>query len=158
MGEACIRRKQEKCFRKSLIIKYIQVNIGMLWPFFPVFSCFSNSLSKAMKDLLQDQHLLSCSLGKSSEKKIFDGRAYELHDEKTCLWGFQPDPTPTWRMIEISDLLSRAGLYYLLSEYKFKVLISCVVICAFVFAYAKIRFSHDVAHIFHCFFKTTKLW
>ena len=39
-------------------------------------------------------------------------------------------------------------LYYLIS--KNKVLISCAVtaqlICAFVFTYAKFRFSHDAAH------------
>ena len=38
---------------------------------------------------------------------------------------------------------------------KSKVLIRCVVtahlICAFVFAYAKSRFSHDAAHIFQLF-------
>ena len=38
---------------------------------------------------------------------------------------------------------------------KLKVLISCPVtmqlICAFVFAYAKSRFSHDTAHICTCY-------
>ena len=60
--------------------------------------------------------------------------------EKTCLQDFRPGPTQTglychrWRDCAISVV-------------KTKVLISCVVtmqlICAFGFAYAKSRFSHD---------------
>ena len=51
--------------------------------------------------------------------------------------------------LEISDLGSRRNV---LSVYlKTKVLISCVVsaqlICSFVFAYAKSRFSHEEAHM-----------
>ena len=52
--------------------------------------------------------------------------------------------------LEISDLRRRGVV--LSVQQKTKVLISCAVtaqlICSFVFAYAKIRFSHNAAQIF----------
>ena len=57
-----------------------------------------------------------------------------------------------WRFDEgnITDLGSR-GIVLCIYVVKTKVLISCAVtaqlICTFVFAYAKSRFSHDTAHI-----------
>ena len=49
------------------------------------------------------------------------------------------------------EILEEEGLYYLRYVAKTKAPISCLVaaqlICAFDFAYAKSRFSHDAAHI-----------
>ena len=58
--------------------------------------------------------------------------------------------TENGKRLEILDLGSRGIVLPLVA--KTKALISCAVvtvhlICAFVFAYAKSRFSHDAAHI-----------
>ena len=77
---------------------------------------------------------------------------FEPRHEKTCLRGLRPGPTPepdTNQSVQpqkmARDLKFRVkeveGLYYLCSENK------ALLIYAFVFAYAKIRFSHDAAHI-----------
>ena len=77
-------------------------------------------------------------------KNIFK---YEPRCEKTCLRGFRPGPTQTRlcshrnaKRLEISDLVK--GLYYPCSANK-----GADQLRAFVFAYAKSQFSHDVAHI-----------
>ena len=76
--------------------------------------------------------------------------AVEPRCEKTGLRGFRPGPTQTglyarglkFRIYEVE------GLFYVA---KTKALISFAVtaklICVFVFAYAKSRFSHDAAHM-----------
>ena len=75
---------------------------------------------------------------------------YEASHEKTCIQVFQQGllsctATEDGYRLEISDLGSRGiALSYVA---KTKSLIRCAVnvqlICAFVFAYAKTRFSHD---------------
>ena len=76
--------------------------------------------------------------------------------KKTGLRGFRPDPTQTRlynhrRWLEASNFVLRKKRYCTISVAKTKALISFAVtaklICVFVFAYAKIRFSHDAAHI-----------
>ena len=79
----------------------------------------------------------------------------EPRHEKTSLRGIQPGPTQTrlynYRL-EISDSGKLRDCTIYLA--KTKALISCVVtaqlICSFVFAYAKSRFSHDAAHLKVC--------
>ena len=83
-----------------------------------------------------------------------DGKfTIEPHCEKTCLWGFQPGPTQTGlyghrRLLETLKLGIREYRDCTIYVAKTKVLISCVVtaqlICIFVFAYAKSRFSHGI--------------
>ena len=80
---------------------------------------------------------------------------YELQREKTGLLGFWPGLTQTGlyslrRWLEAWNFVmkKKRGCTYVA---KTKVLIRCAVpaqlICTFVFAKAKISFSHDVAHM-----------
>ena len=82
--------------------------------------------------------------------------AYEPRHKKTGLWGFRPGPTQTGlysdrRWLEAGNFVFRKQRDCTSYVAKTKALISLAVtaqlICAFVFTYAKIRFSHDVAHI-----------
>ena len=75
--------------------------------------------------------------------------------EKTGLRGFRPGPTQTGLYNHIRWLEARNFVFRKLRDCttyvaKTKALISFVVtvklICVFVFAYGKIRFSHDAAH------------
>ena len=77
---------------------------------------------------------------------------YELHLEKICFRGYQPCPTQTRLYCHrrwLTPLISDLGSIYVA---KTRALISCTVtawmICVFVFANPKNRFSHDTAHIF----------
>ena len=81
---------------------------------------------------------------------------FELHHDKTCVWGFQHvqhkwgfKATYDGKKLEILDLGIEVERLHYVS--KTRALISCAVtaqlINAFVFAYAKGRFSHDVAHL-----------
>ena len=81
---------------------------------------------------------------------------YEPLCEKTSLRGFRPGPTQTGlyshrRCLEVRHFRFRKKRYCTVHVAKTKALISFVVtaklICAFVFAYAKSRFSHKEAHI-----------
>ena len=75
--------------------------------------------------------------------------AFEPRREKTCLQGsptrsdtnlaVQPQKMTGSFKFRISEVV---GLYYLCGENK-----GAAQLCAFVFAYAKSRFSHDVAHL-----------
>ena len=76
--------------------------------------------------------------------------------EKDGLRGFRPGPTQTRLYIhriwlEAGNFIFRKNRNCTIYEAKTKVLVSCAVtaqlICDFVFAYAKSRFYHDVAHI-----------
>ena len=72
-----------------------------------------------------------------------DRLSFEPRFEKTGLRGFRPGPTQTGlynQRLEISDLDSR-GIVLSRGVSKTKALIS-----VFVFAYAKIRFSHNEAY------------
>ena len=71
--------------------------------------------------------------------------------------GFQTGLTQTrlysyrrWLRLEIADLRRRGGYTFCMA--KTKALISCAItaqlICTFVFAYAKSRFSHEAAHMY----------
>ena len=91
-------------------------------------------------------------------------------DEKTCPRGFRPGPTKnqavqpqTMASLEVLDTGSRGTVLFMtVYEAKTKALISCAVtiqlICTFVFAYAKSRFSHDAAHIEYCYRQTHFIW
>ena len=73
---------------------------------------------------------------------------YEPRCEKTCLQGFRPGPTQTKlyknrRWPEAGNFKFRK--YCTICVAKIKV--TAKLICPFVFALAKIRFSHDMAHI-----------
>ena len=79
-------------------------------------------------------------------------RFYEPCCEKTGLRGFRPGPTQPvctatedGLKLEISDLESsiRVGKTKALISYA----VTAKLICVFVFAYAKSRFSHNEAHI-----------
>ena len=81
---------------------------------------------------------------------------YEPRCEKTGLRGFRPGPTQTRlyshrRWLEARNFGFRLKRDCTIRIAKTKALISFAVtaklICVFVFAYAKIRFSHDAAHI-----------
>ena len=81
---------------------------------------------------------------------------YEPRRQKTGLRGFRPGPTQTglyscWRWLETWNFGSRKQRYCTIQVAKTKALISFAVtaklICVFVFAYAKIRFSHVAAHM-----------
>ena len=83
---------------------------------------------------------------------------HEPRCEKTGLRGFRTGPTQTrlyshTRWLEAGNFGFRKKRDCTIRVAKTKALISFVVtmklICAFVFAYAKRRFSHDGAHIFH---------
>ena len=76
---------------------------------------------------------------------------------KTGLRGFRPGPTQTGvcghrRRLEACNFRFRKKRDYTIYVAKTKALISFAVtaklICVFVFAYVKSRFSHDEAHIF----------
>ena len=82
---------------------------------------------------------------------------FETRCEKTGLRGFRPGPTRTRlyshrRWLEASNFLFRKKRYCTTYVVKTKALISFEVtvklICVFVFAYAKSRFSHDTALFF----------
>ena len=84
---------------------------------------------------------------------------YEPHCEKTGLRDFRPGPTQTRlyshrRWLEAWNFGFRKWRDCTIRVAKTKALISLAVtaklICAFVFAYAKSRFSHDTAHIIQC--------
>ena len=66
---------------------------------------------------------------------------YKPRHENSCLRGFRTEPTQPQQIARglIFQIYEVDGLYY---AAKMKVLI-----CVFVFAYAKSRFSHDAAHI-----------
>ena len=80
---------------------------------------------------------------------------YELLCEKTGLRGFRPGLTQTDRPVQLQKMVRslnfgiRKKRKCIICVAKTKALISFAVtaklICAFVFASAKIRFSHDVA-------------
>ena len=85
-----------------------------------------------------------------------DRMAHEPRCEKTGLRGFRPGSTQTGlynytRWLEACNFVYRKSRYCTICVAKTKALISFVVtaklICIFVFAYAKSRFSHDAAHI-----------
>ena len=91
----------------------------------------------------------------------------EPRSEKTGLRGFRPCPTQTGlcshrRWLEASNFLFRKRRDCTICVAKTKALISFAVtaklICVFVFAYAKSRFSHDAAQIKHHPEKTQCLW
>ena len=69
--------------------------------------------------------------------------------EKTCIWGFRTVPTETWKMASLKIWIKEVEGS--IDVAKTKELISRAVtsqlICAFVFAYVKSSFSHNVAHI-----------
>ena len=80
---------------------------------------------------------------------------FEPRCEKTGLRGFRPGPTQTGlynyrRWLEAWNFVYRKKRDCTIYVAKTKALISFAVtaklICVFVFAYAKIRFSHDAAH------------
>ena len=87
---------------------------------------------------------------------------YEPRRQKTGLRGFRPGPTQTglyshWRWLETWNFAFRKQRDCAIQVAKTKALISFAVtaklICVFVFAYAKIRFSHVAAHIYIAFKK-----
>ena len=80
----------------------------------------------------------------------------EPQREKTCFHGFRPGPTQTGlyshrRRLEALNFTFRKQRNCTIYVVKTKALISCTVtaqlICIFVFAYAKSKFSHDTAQI-----------
>ena len=83
--------------------------------------------------------------------------AYEPRYEKTGLRGFRPGPTQTglYRWLEAGNFEIRKERGCTIYVAKTKALISCAVtaqlICVFVFAYAKSRFSRNKAHMFITF-------
>ena len=92
---------------------------------------------------IQDQ-LISCTI------------LFEPHREKTGFRDFRPGPTKTGlyfhrRWLEACNFGFRKKRDCTICLAKTKALISCAVtaqlICVFVFAYAKSRFSHDAAHL-----------
>ena len=99
------------------------------------------------------------------EKKVMAPRGWDIFSalqlygpccEKTGLWGFRPGLTQTGlyshrRWLEASNFGFRKERGCAICVAKTKSLISDAVtaqlICIFVFAYAKIRFSHDTAQM-----------
>ena len=84
------------------------------------------------------------------------GVSYEPRCEKTGLRGFRPGPTQTVlyshrRWLEALNFGFRKKMDFTIRVAKTKALISFAVtaklICVFVFAYAKSRFSHNEAHM-----------
>ena len=80
---------------------------------------------------------------------------YEPRCEKTCPQGFQPGQTQTVQQQKIAKglkfqtLKDLEGLYYLAkTNTMISFAVTAKLICVFVFAFAKIRFSHEAAHIF----------
>ena len=82
---------------------------------------------------------------------------YEQGRKKTCLWDFRPGPKLNGlnshrRWLQAYKLGFRKYRDCTIYEAKTKALINYLVttqlICAFVFAYAKSLFSHDMAHIY----------
>ena len=81
---------------------------------------------------------------------------FESRRGKTCLRGFRPGPTQTGlydhrRLLEAYNFGFRKLRECTIFVAKTQALISCAVtaqlICTFVFANVKSRFSHDVAHL-----------
>ena len=84
--------------------------------------------------------------------KIKIASSYEPRSEKIGLRGFRPGPTQTGlysfrRLLEARNFGFRKKRDCTIYVAKTKALIS---FCVFVFAYAKIRFSHIAAHIKTC--------
>ena len=82
--------------------------------------------------------------------------AFEPRREKTGLRGFRPNPTQTGLHShrtgqEACNFGNMERKKRTIRVAKTKALISCAVtaqlICGFVFAHAKVRFSHEVAHL-----------
>ena len=87
---------------------------------------------------------------------MFKVKKYEPRREKIGLRGFRPGPTQTGlyklrKELEACNFGFKKKRNCTIRVAKTKELISFAVtaklICAFVFALAKIRFSHDAAHI-----------
>ena len=91
----------------------------------------------------------------------------EPRSEKTGLRGFRPGPTQTGlynhtRWLETRNFGYRKKRYCTIRAAKTKALISFAVtaklICVFVLAYAKIRFSHDEAQLKMTMQTVVRLW
>ena len=100
--------------------------------------------------------VLSYSITKPEKWLVHPEKTYEPRRQKTGLRGFQPGPTQTRlyshrRWLETWNFGFRKQRDCTVQVAKTKALISFAVtaklICVFVFAYAKIRFSHVAAHI-----------
>ena len=85
---------------------------------------------------------------------------YEPRCEKTSLLGFRPGPTQTRmysdrRWLDAENFVSRKKRECSIPVAKTMALISFAVtaklICVFILAYAKSRYSHNEAHIISCF-------
>ena len=106
-----------------------------------------------------DQSSQEQSLVKTFVVHFLDS-TYEPPCEQTGLRGFRPGPTQTRlysqrRWLEACDFVFRKNRDCTICVAKTKTLISFAVtaklICVFVFAYAKSRFSHDEAHMTYTF-------
>ena len=88
------------------------------------------------------------------------GTTFEPHREKTGLRGFRPGLTHLTKLykhrrwLEAGNFAFKKERICTVCVAKTKALISCAVtaqlICAFVFAKVKLRFSHDAAHLLMC--------
>ena len=77
---------------------------------------------------------------------------YELHHEKTGLQGVRPGLTQIGlyshrTRLEVRIFLFKGKRNCTIHKEKAKA-VTAQLICAYVFTYAKIQFSHDVAYIF----------
>ena len=72
---------------------------------------------------------------------------YELRHEKTCLRGCQPGLTQTRLYTHVRWLDAQNFGLKMKRDCTIYVVKTEALICAFVFAYAKSRFSHLAAHI-----------
>ena len=112
----------------------------------PLFTSNSSSESKHLTILTKEKDFLIRNAPDLNEP----------HYEKTGLPEFRPGPTQTGlyshrRWLETRNFVFRKERDCTIRVAKTKALISFAVtaklICVFVFAYAKSRFSHDVAHM-----------
>ena len=105
---------------------------------FPVKSLCTKSISNFMSHVHHDSLYMSLVV-----RKPFFGVSDQVQHKPGCT------ATEDGLRLEISEFRKKRD--WTICVAKTKVLISCAItaqlICAFVFAYAKIRFSHDAAHI-----------
>ena len=110
----------------------------------------------AMHMILRSMTLAYAMLVLSQCGSVLYNRIFEPRSEKTGLRGFRPGPTQTGlysyrRWLEASNFGFRKKRDCTIRIAKTKAQISFAVtaklICVFVFAYAKVRFSHDEAHL-----------
>ena len=162
--DASIRRRSQSCcrsLRKSIgdntMAWDVLTNDPMFrnWKF--LYSCILCQLRQGCNASINYVHVYKRYYMQDNSKSISIWPLIEPQRQKTGLRGFRPGLTQIrlrslWKWLEAWNLVFRKKRDCTIRVAKTKTLISFAVtaklICVFVFAYAKIRFSHVAAQLF----------